>query len=63
MIKFSDKSVWDENSTLLVDEKKKLTVAGWCGTIFSFPFHTKVLIHFIVDGPNWAVEEVESRFN
>ena len=48
------------NRTLLVKGNKTYDV--FYGTIMFYVW-TSIIRRYVIDGPNWAVEEAESRFN
>ena len=59
MIKTSKNTVYDDKDTLLILGHEEWYCFGQ--TIDHFSWDTSKIIEYIVDGPNWAVEEVEAR--
>ena len=59
MVELDNREILDEKATLLVKGNKEWHhIHSW---IVNFLWENYTIINHLVDGPNWAVEEAESR--
>ena len=60
MIKLTNGDIYEEMLTILVrgNVVRTLQFRHW---IRDYPYYD--VVSYVIDGPNWAVEEVESREN
>ena len=62
MIKFKDGEIHGRQETLLVKQNRLcLSFFDYRNIVVLTAFDMKIVNEYIIDGPNWAVEEVESE--